>query len=457
MTTVPKTIPRMVTFIETRQLGMAWFIAVVLGAFVISSNASITPARVIVPAAIMIVYGVFVFNRWSALFATASESYKLSIIAQLADSMYFMGFIWTLWALIDSFVVHQIDTADAIFRSFGYALVTTATGMFCRLMILQFKYTAAEQSQGAQESVEDLLLKFSASLQATRQGLTDWHATLTTASNANSELIGAMEKARGEITKTMEAATSNYLAMLGTTVASLQRHVDETKEGINVAIHDGIAEGLRDFGQQVATNLDQIREGTSGLVTTLKRTNTGLGKSIGDLTTKVSDAVQQFNTATDGFASATRRVIDNMDGASSKLAGNAARFENIIDKTGDVISAATQTMAHDLAGLSEDIKREIKLGLDGIVVTPRVPLVVDDTVLNSAMSPVREHLNRISTQTSGILQTLNTDIAKASSTRDLTEHVDQAVAGAVSSISDHLNTLQTDLERPVWGRFFSKR
>src|SRR2546421_11883668 len=102
--------PRAIAFLESRQLGIVWVIAVLLGALIISSNQKVTPQRLIVPVVIMLAYGVFVFNRWAGLFANASQAYQLSIVAQLADSMYFMGFVWTLWALIDSFVLHQIDT-----------------------------------------------------------------------------------------------------------------------------------------------------------------------------------------------------------------------------------------------------------------------------------------------------------------------------------------------------------
>ena len=63
----PKLTPRVFAFIESRQLGVAWVIAVVLGAVVISSNPSVNPQRLLIPVAIMLGYGFFVFNRWSEL------------------------------------------------------------------------------------------------------------------------------------------------------------------------------------------------------------------------------------------------------------------------------------------------------------------------------------------------------------------------------------------------------
>src|SRR4051812_25500926 len=123
----------LVRFLHTRQLGIAWAISVLLGALMISANGSSSPGRLIIPVAILLGYAVFVYNRSTSLFAASTPAFQSTIVAQLADSMYFMGFVWTLWALIDSFVIHRIDSSDAIFRTFGYALVTTAVGMFCRL------------------------------------------------------------------------------------------------------------------------------------------------------------------------------------------------------------------------------------------------------------------------------------------------------------------------------------
>src|SRR5215510_11066745 len=82
-------------------------------------------------------------------------------VGQLADSLYFLGFLWTLWALIDSFVINQLSIAEGVFRAFGYALVTTATGMFLRLLLLQFGYSAEDQVRLGESIVEEEIAQFS--------------------------------------------------------------------------------------------------------------------------------------------------------------------------------------------------------------------------------------------------------------------------------------------------------
>ena len=453
-------VPRVFAFMESKQLGIAWLLAVILGAAVITSNTAVTAPRVIMPAAIMIVYGVFVFNRWSTLFASASEAYKHTIISQLADSLYFMGFIWTLWALIDSFVIHQINTTDAIFRSFGYALVTTATGMFSRLVILQFKYTATEQSFGAQESVEELLLKFSTSLQATTQVLNEWQTNLETANtkieSANATLSVSVETVRDQFAKTITSATDGYIAMLGTTSASLTKQLDTMGNEIKTALHQGIAEGLKDFGQDISRNMEQVREGTAGLVAMLKRSNTGLGKSITDLAARVDDTCLQISTAAKGLTDGTQQASRAIEGAAKNLEIAATRLDNTVDQTKSSIKSATQTMVDSLTELSENIKQEVTLGLNGITVTPRVSVILDDAVLKNLLVPLQSDLQTINDHTSAIEKTLRTDVAKVTTARDISQHVDDVMKGATAQISGHLELVKAELMRPVWGRIFGR-
>ena len=458
MTTAP--VPRVFAFMESRQLGMAWLLAIILGAIVISSNTAVTAPRVILPAAIMIAYGIFVFNRWSALFTSASEAYKHTIISQLADSMYFMGFVWTLWALIDSFVIHQINASDAIFRSFGYALVTTATGMFIRLIILQFKYTATEQSLGAQESVEELLLKFGVSIELTNKVLNEWQSNLEGANSqiqaANATLSQSIEHVRDDLDKTITSSTKAYIAMLGITSASLTRQLESIGNELKVTLHNGVLEGLKDFGQEVARNMDLVREASVGVVTTLKRTNTGLGKSITDLTTKIDATTLDIGTAAKALAEGTQHASEALVGVTKNLETTATRLDSTVEQTKTAVTAATQIMIASLTGLSENIKREVILGLNEISVVPRVSVTMDESVLNGLLAPLQGELQSINTRASEIEKKLETEIASAKTVQDISKHVDDAMKETIAVISGHLEPLKAELMRPVWGRIFGR-
>jgi hypothetical protein len=476
MTSSTSPVPRVLAFLESRQLGIAWVIAVVIGAVIISSNASMNPQRLVLPVIIMLVYGGTVYNRWSGLFATASQAYKLTIVAQLADSMYFMGFVWTLWALIDSFVIHQIDQADAIFRTFGYALVTTAVGMFCRLAILQFKYTATEQSQGAQASVEDLLLKFNATLNQTQSTLETWHHELALAAQAikgaNRDLITATTEVHRELSATITDVHNGLQATLLEAQAGLERTIRDTGVNLQRTIQENLAKGLNDFGRQTSANLDLIREATTGLVSTLKRTNTGLGKSITDLTDKiaattqaVNDSAMQVSKAPRELQKASEELVSALQDAAKAISATTATTTSTwtatVTTASTTLSSATAKLATDLGGLSREIETQLTLGIEGITVSPHVALTVDEPAIAAAistgMTPVKDELSEVKqtlrTVRSG-LETLRTTTGglatKVESTAmgDEVRQVESRLQSSIVTLTARLERLQRDAEQP---------
>ena len=75
---------------------------------------------------------------------------------QFADSLYYMGFLWALFALIVAFVVWPAPklTVDAVLTTFGYALVTTFCGMLLRILVVQFQDTVPDRLVHAQETID---------------------------------------------------------------------------------------------------------------------------------------------------------------------------------------------------------------------------------------------------------------------------------------------------------------
>jgi hypothetical protein len=440
MTSSSQPAHRAVSFLRANQLGFLWVVAVLFGVVVISSSPDVTLGRLVVPVLIMVGYAILAFNTAVSLFAGSSAAYRSSIDSQLADSMYFMGFVWTLWALIDSFVIRQINTGDAIFRVFGYALVTTACGMFGRLVILQFKYTGTEQSTGAQESVEDVLLKFAVTLDGTRKILDDWHASLAAATETintgNASLVGAIDLAKHELHTTIVAATKSYGLMLDTTKSHLGSIVAGIGTDLSCTLRDSLTNGLSDFGAQTAANLTQVREATTGLVATIKRTNTGLGNSITDLTETVNATSRDLTSAT-----------STLENAVATISGSVTQVTGTLDAFGESIRQATTGVAEKMAGFADVIKDEIKLGLDHIEVKPSVPLVVDESALVNSMAPLHGAMSGIGNSVRDIRATMDARIPNGvPAAAELARLVEKAVTDSVvANLNGRLEAISRDV------------
>jgi chaperonin cofactor prefoldin len=151
-------------------------------------------------------------------YAAYGSSLRKKNTLQFADSLYYMGFLWALFALIATFVIWPAPklTADAVLTTFGYALVTTFCGMFLRLLIIQFQVTLPDRLIHAQETIDrrvaalirqineatmeitsfrdraasdlgDTLHDLVRSLAAVREKIAEQHRTMTTMMSASFE------------------------------------------------------------------------------------------------------------------------------------------------------------------------------------------------------------------------------------------------------------------------------
>lgn len=82
----------------------------------------------------------------------------------IADSYYYLGFIFTLVSLVCSLFhlgQHQEININTIVGSFGAALVTTIVGLIMRLFVVTFSFSVAKRNEYLEQEIEQSLLKFS--------------------------------------------------------------------------------------------------------------------------------------------------------------------------------------------------------------------------------------------------------------------------------------------------------
>jgi hypothetical protein len=228
-----------------QRLAFAWAIAAGLGALSISAIPSVGLIRFLLPVGIMVGYAWFAYPRHSpSAIATPLRSAR---IAQLADSLYFLGFLWTLWALIDSFVLREGRLPEDVFRVFGYALITTASGMGFRLYLLQFKYGPGDQAGEAQLTVEQQLQKFSYAMATAVDSLGEFRAGAL-------EALGEFMSLSTQLNQRVEVL-SNRAAELDRTFAEIHRQtLAEVSSSIRLAVDEvrtALKSPVQEYGRAV--------------------------------------------------------------------------------------------------------------------------------------------------------------------------------------------------------------
>lgn len=307
-----------------------WAIAAAFGAIAISLAPQQPAVRLVLPVAVMVFYAYMSYPRTNAV---ALRTVRL---AQLADSVYFLGFLWTLWALIDAFVLHSA-AEDAAFRVFGFALVTTAAGMGIRLYLLQFKYGAADQAEQADLTIERNVERLSAatervcvSLQKLHSQTDVLHAQLSQFSEASKEAHQGFAQAHRE---TSTKITETIAETVADVREALKRPVQEYGKSIR-AFTGGVNEQARALEQTVAAVSKTVTQSVEEAANTMK-------SAIG--TTAGSIAADHIRIAHD-LQAQVAQISTTLSRISEGLAG-IGQFGTVLSKLGGIVSELDRCVA----------------------------------------------------------------------------------------------------------------
>jgi len=200
---------------ERVKLGAAWLCATLtgLGALVYSTLSQFsqpsTMAGLIGLLIAYAAYGSFLKKKDTALFA---------------DSLYYMGFLWALFALIATFVVWPAPklTPDAMLTTFGYALVTTFSGMLLRLVIVQFQDTGADRLVQAQETIDRRVAALTEQLHEATMEMTSFRDRAATELGGSlQDLVEALQDVRVKISEQQRTMTTTLSAGFETSVKEI--------------------------------------------------------------------------------------------------------------------------------------------------------------------------------------------------------------------------------------------
>jgi esterase/lipase len=469
---------------RAHKLAICWLIVTVLGGTFISCTTGVLRFLLVL---LMLVYA-----RCGYVYAKSAGALvalRQARVGQLADSLYFLGFLWTLWALIDSFVIHQMSIAEAVFRAFGYALITTATGMFLRLFLLQFGYSEEEQIRLAERTVEEEIARFS---QEVRNAVDSISAFRRQTDDALSAWIDSLNKSTGalkmavddvrvqtadlkdvlaEIHKvsvdhveklvemaldqlvrkfepSLEAlnnANKQFVAEVNVSATKVKNAVDSGIRSVEVAIHaitEQMRSGLARSADAISGSLEEsarsIDKAITAFAETLSEQTANLGSGLESLSRQIQQirvpgdiiektVAQQVATATEGLVVSTRALQDAMKGATATFT--------------ETLLAQTANLGSGLANLSKQIQ-EI-----------RVPGGIVEKIVAEQLARVNVCLEESARAFQEAIEDLSKQIREIHLPADLVEKlVAQQVATATTSLAESARVLQdavNKLERLV--------
>jgi chaperonin cofactor prefoldin len=246
-------------------------------------------------------------------YAVYGHSLRKKNTLQFADSLYYMGFLWALFALIATFVVWPAPklTADAVLTTFGYALITTFCGMLLRLLVIQFQATLPDRLVHAQETIDRRVAALTQQINEATMEITAFK------DRAARDLGGTLHDLVRSLTDVGERITEQHRTM--TTMMSA-----------------GFESSLKDIlGRLAAIQIPQ-----EILMTEVAKLVAALGKRGEDF----EEAVQQLEKSLMQTAETVTRFGDSLYGSeAAKRVGGAVTelSRTITERTGEFVRMST--------------------------------------------------------------------------------------------------------------------
>jgi uncharacterized coiled-coil DUF342 family protein len=288
------------SFAQSRlKLGVAWISATLAGiaALAYSSFSELPPMATMVVLVLLL-----------AAYAGYGYSLGNKNTVQFADSLYYMGFLWGLFALIAAFVIWPSPklTADAVITSFGYALTATFSGMLLRLAVLQFEETLSDRVTHAQDAIDQRVAALTQELSdATVEVRTFKERAVNDLGGALYDLVHSLAAAREKLVEqhskmaktTSEGFESSLREILGRLSAiQLPQEMLTAEAGRLVAALGTQGEHFEKAAHRLETSLRQAADTVTAFGESLSGSEAAkqMGVAINTLSGRIKERSEQF-------------------------------------------------------------------------------------------------------------------------------------------------------------------
>ena len=342
------------------KLGIAWLcttLAGVAGLAYSSISQTSPPTTMLVLVVLLVAYGGYGFFLP-----------KKNII-QFADSFYYMGFLWAIFALISAFVLWPAPrlTADAVLTTFGYALVTTFCGMLFRLVIIQFQDTHPDRLVHAQEAIDHRMAALVQQINEATMEITSFR------DRAASDLGGTLHDLVRSLAEVREKIAERHRTMAHAMSEGLESSLHEILERLSaiqipqelftaevtklVAELGKQGQGCEQAAHRLETSLTHAAQTATAFGESLYGSEAAkqVGVAINDLSHKIKDRTEQFIEMT----AALEKSRSELDGQLNSLQSLRSAVSMVSAQL-----SAFETELKDLSSAS--MAAEVRTGLTNV-------------------------------------------------------------------------------------------
>ncbi len=219
--------------------------------------------------------------------------------AVLADSMYYLGFLYTFVALVKVLLGIGADSViDSIVGQMGAAITTTIVGMAVRIYMTQFDSITSEPETETLNSLGELSSKMIDSIQALDKVSSSTSKTLTEFQEKSSKEMEIFAKKLSQLDLSVPA---KQMTKLTETIATLNK----------------LTKSLEDYAERSKVKMENAEDKLSGFDTSIDKVNDQINK-----VKDVSADITELNSLVETAQEDTKSAVSNAQKELKKLTDN---------------------------------------------------------------------------------------------------------------------------------------
>ena len=279
-----------------------------------------------VPSLVVIFYAVFIFNKGKNVLNHD----------QLGDSVYYLGFILTLVALILAlYDMSANSTAEVIIPKFAIALSTTVVGIFIRVFMSQFAPAQEDISEMSEKMLSDTALSLKTQLDVT---LTTFTGLVDELSRKTSE---SLEKNSIELSTFLKENTEEFSKSSKKVIQNINSASDTLIQKSNSL--DRALESLNSTTESFNQNLNTLNSAL---------TQNNPAKEISNL----QDVINSMSESMQSYAGDFSKIRELVSTDLKEISANKKEIFKTINESQE----ALQKMYNNMASMSDLIVSKLK-------------------------------------------------------------------------------------------------
>lgn len=297
-----------------------------------------------------------------------------SNIERFADSLYYMGFLFTIWGLFFAFgpFAENVENLSSkeIITQFGIKLVTTVIALTARIVILQLRSSWVDETEEPREALLVMVQNMTQEIGESIKAFRDARDLLLR--EAQTGIGGIQQVAVNGILANQQTFTNQSAQMLNemnSSIADLLSRfeaVDVPSDIVATKLHDAasaIANDLENFRQNIknlgedvsgglSNTLDQIRTATANIDTSISRLS-----SLEQLASRSEAIVQKLEHAHGQLDGSLQRTTGHIDQLAETAKGLREATRGDVDAMRQKITTANAELTNLANGIRTDAQR----------------------------------------------------------------------------------------------------